>query len=182
MFLTVKEIAREVEANEKMRNQMERKTRPVMVFSKNQSEKEIDEMHLTYRKQHSSDFSRLIAQVRGRMQTRHQTCAKQEGKVEKEEAQASQSSVHGAEANHAVEVKVENVEDDEDSPATVLGLPCSPSVSDVSISSSISDIFGPESSLNIEDVVKSPVQKRPSSSRGSNAEKSPGTAKRRRKT
>ncbi|XP_015243824.1 PREDICTED: E3 ubiquitin-protein ligase RAD18 isoform X2 [Cyprinodon variegatus] len=164
---TVKEIAREVEANEKMRNQMERKTRPVMVFSKNQSEKEIDEMHSTYRKQHSSDFSRLIAQVRGRMQTRHQTCAKQEGKVEKEEAQASQSSVHGAETNHAVVVKVENVEDDEDSPATVLGLPCSPSVSDVSIS---------------RDIVKSPVQKRPSSSRGSNAEKSPGTAKRRRKT
>uniref|UniRef100_A0A3Q2C6G1 RING-type E3 ubiquitin transferase n=1 Tax=Cyprinodon variegatus TaxID=28743 RepID=A0A3Q2C6G1_CYPVA len=47
---TVKEIAREVEANEKMRNQMERKTRPVMVFSKNQSEKEIDEMHSTYSK------------------------------------------------------------------------------------------------------------------------------------
>ncbi|XP_047204627.1 E3 ubiquitin-protein ligase RAD18 isoform X1 [Girardinichthys multiradiatus] len=174
---SVKEIAREVEANEKMRNQLQ-KTRPVMLFSKKQSEKEIDEMHSNYRMQHSSDFSRLIAQVRGRLQSTRQACAKQEVNVEKEEPQSSNSS----ERNHSVAVKVEDVEDDVGPSARGMELSSSPSFSDVSISSSISDIFGPESSLNLEDTVKSSFQKRTSSSSGSTAEMSPATGKRRRKT
>ncbi|KAK5613025.1 hypothetical protein CRENBAI_002917 [Crenichthys baileyi] len=174
---SVKEIAREVEANEKMRNQLQ-KTKPVMLFSKKQSEKEIEEMHSNYRMQHSSDFSRLIAQVRGRLQSTRQACPKQDVKVEKEEPQSS----HSSERNHSVAVKVEDVEDDVDPSARGMELSSSPSFSDVSISSSISDIFGPESSLNIEDTVKSSVQKRPSSSSGSNAEMSPATGKRRHKT
>uniref|UniRef100_A0A3Q4GRM7 RING-type E3 ubiquitin transferase n=1 Tax=Neolamprologus brichardi TaxID=32507 RepID=A0A3Q4GRM7_NEOBR len=44
------EIAKEVEANEKMRNQLRGKAKPVMVFSKNQSEKEIEVMHSNYSK------------------------------------------------------------------------------------------------------------------------------------
>ncbi|KAM4740233.1 E3 ubiquitin-protein ligase RAD18 isoform 2-T2 [Anableps anableps] len=164
---SVKEIAREVEANEKMRNQMQEKTTRVMVFSKSQSEKEIEEMHSNYRKQHSSDFSRLIAQVRGRLQTTKQTHVKQEVKVEKEEAQASHSSAYAGETNHFVVVKVEDEENDEDSSPRGMELSCSPSSSDVSIS---------------RDIVKSSAQKRPSSSRGSNAEMSNVTGKRQRKT
>lgn len=178
---SAEEIAREVEANEKMRNQMQEKNRPAMVFSKNQSEKEIEEIHSNYRKQHNNDFSRLIAQVRGRMQMAKQTCVKQEVKVEKEEAQASHSSVHAEGTNHSVEVKVKDEENSEDPPAMGMELSSSPSLSDVSISSSISDIFGPETSLNLGDTMKSSAQKRPSSSTDTNAGKSPVNGKRRRK-
>ncbi|KAM9535295.1 E3 ubiquitin-protein ligase RAD18 isoform 2-T5 [Salvelinus alpinus] len=62
------DIANEVEANEKARNQLQGKTKRAMDFSKNQSVGKIDEMHSTYRKQHNSEFSRLIAQVRGRLE------------------------------------------------------------------------------------------------------------------
>lgn len=47
---TAEDIAKEVEANEKIRNKLQAKTKPVMVFSKNQSEEEIDAMHLNYSK------------------------------------------------------------------------------------------------------------------------------------
>ncbi|XP_036008002.1 E3 ubiquitin-protein ligase RAD18 isoform X1 [Fundulus heteroclitus] len=176
---SVKEIAREVEANEKMRSQLQEKTKPVMLFSKSTSEKEIEEIHSNYRKQHSSDFSRLIAQVRGRLQTTRQSAARQEVKVEKEEAQTSDSADDIAVSTVDVVVKVE---DDEDPPAGGLLLSSSPSFSDVSISSSISDIFGPESSLDFEDTGKSSMQKRPPSPRGSSAEMSPVAGKRRRKS
>ncbi|XP_014892656.1 E3 ubiquitin-protein ligase RAD18 isoform X1 [Poecilia latipinna] len=175
---SVEEIAREVEANEKIRSQMQEKSKPVMVFTKNQSEEEIEEMHSNYRKQHSGDFFRLIAQVRGRLQTAKQAHVKQEVKVEKEETQASHSSVHVGDTNNSVVIKVEDEENDEDSFARGMELPSSPSFSDVSISSSISDIFGPESSINIEDTVTSSAKKRPSS----NTEMSPDTGKRQRKT
>uniref|UniRef100_H3DAW2 RING-type E3 ubiquitin transferase n=1 Tax=Tetraodon nigroviridis TaxID=99883 RepID=H3DAW2_TETNG len=63
---SAEDIAKGVEASEKIRNQLQGKVQPVcvMVFSKNQSEKEIDELHSNYRRQNSSEFSRLIAQVR----------------------------------------------------------------------------------------------------------------------
>ncbi|TNN85636.1 E3 ubiquitin-protein ligase RAD18 [Liparis tanakae] len=50
------DIAKDLEANEKIKNQLQGKAKP------NQSEEEIDEIHSNYRKKHSSDFSRLIAQ------------------------------------------------------------------------------------------------------------------------
>uniref|UniRef100_A0A4W5K370 RING-type E3 ubiquitin transferase n=1 Tax=Hucho hucho TaxID=62062 RepID=A0A4W5K370_9TELE len=75
---SAKDIAKEVEANEKARNQLQGKTKCAMVFSKNQSLGQIDEMHSTYRKQHNSEFSRLIAQVRGRLETARKREIKQE--------------------------------------------------------------------------------------------------------
>ncbi|KAK0153734.1 E3 ubiquitin-protein ligase RAD18 [Merluccius polli] len=49
---SAEEIAKDVEANEKMKNQLQGKAKPlpVLVFSKNQSEVEIDEMHSNYSK------------------------------------------------------------------------------------------------------------------------------------
>uniref|UniRef100_H2L525 RING-type E3 ubiquitin transferase n=1 Tax=Oryzias latipes TaxID=8090 RepID=H2L525_ORYLA len=47
---SVEEIAKEVEANEKMRSQLQGKIKPVMVFSKNHSEEEIEAMHSNYSK------------------------------------------------------------------------------------------------------------------------------------
>uniref|UniRef100_A0A1A7YPJ6 RING-type E3 ubiquitin transferase n=2 Tax=Iconisemion striatum TaxID=60296 RepID=A0A1A7YPJ6_9TELE len=168
---STEEIAKEVEAREKKRNQLQGKTKPVLVFSKNQSEEEIDEINSNYRKQHSSDFSRLIAQVRGRLGNTTQTRAKQGVMVEKEDAQESNSSV----------AETKSSPDGDQSPRRI-DLPSSPTLSDVSISSSISDIFGPESTINIKATEKSPAQKRPSSTRGSDADQSPVVGKRRRKT
>nr|ACQ58686.1 E3 ubiquitin-protein ligase RAD18 [Anoplopoma fimbria] len=47
---SAEDIAKELEANEKIRNQLQGKARPVMVFAKNQFEKEIDEIHSNYSK------------------------------------------------------------------------------------------------------------------------------------
>ncbi|XP_061544194.1 E3 ubiquitin-protein ligase RAD18 isoform X5 [Phycodurus eques] len=47
---SAEEIVKEVEANEKIKNQLQDKAKPVMVFSKNHSEKEIDDVHSTYSK------------------------------------------------------------------------------------------------------------------------------------
>uniref|UniRef100_A0A3Q2VJM1 RING-type E3 ubiquitin transferase n=1 Tax=Haplochromis burtoni TaxID=8153 RepID=A0A3Q2VJM1_HAPBU len=108
---SAEEIAKEVEANEKMRNQLQGKAKPVMVFSKNQSEKEIEDMHSNYRKQHSSDFSRLIAQVRGRMETTRQPRVKQEVSEVNKDVQKTHSESGG-----------------------VIEVPSSPTYSDVSVS------------------------------------------------
>ncbi|XP_061583091.1 E3 ubiquitin-protein ligase RAD18 isoform X2 [Cololabis saira] len=175
---SVEEIAKQVESNEKKRNQLQRKSKPVMLFTKNQSEKEIEEVHSSYRKQHSSDFSRLIAQVRGRLETKKQACVKQEVAVERE-VQEPHTSDQVPESKSFFVVKVEDDEAGEDQSASVIELPSSPSFSDVSISSSISDIFGPETFGNVETTESISVQKRPCSSSGSD-EASLG--KRRRKT
>uniref|UniRef100_A0A1A8CYL5 RING-type E3 ubiquitin transferase n=2 Tax=Nothobranchius kadleci TaxID=1051664 RepID=A0A1A8CYL5_NOTKA len=168
---SAEEIAKEVEASEKKINQLHGKTKPVLVFSKNQSEEEIDEMNSNYRKQHSSDFSRLIAQVRGRLGNPRQPRAKQEVVVKKEDVQESNSSV----------AETKSSPGGDQSPRSV-DLSSSPALSDVSISSSISDIFGPESSIKIKAPETSPAQKRPPSTRGSDAVSSPVVGKRRRKT
>uniref|UniRef100_A0A3Q0ST88 RING-type E3 ubiquitin transferase n=1 Tax=Amphilophus citrinellus TaxID=61819 RepID=A0A3Q0ST88_AMPCI len=47
---SAEEIAKEVEASEKIRNQLQGKPKPVMVFSKNPSAKEIEDMHSNYSK------------------------------------------------------------------------------------------------------------------------------------
>ncbi|XP_004068521.1 E3 ubiquitin-protein ligase RAD18 isoform X1 [Oryzias latipes] len=177
---SVEEIAKEVEANEKMRSQLQGKIKPVMVFSKNHSEEEIEAMHSNYRKQHSSDFSRLIAQVRGRLGSSRQRGDAPGGSERREAVQESHSSAEAAEPKNGVVVKVEAEEVGENTSAAGFELPSSPTLSDVSISSSISDIFGPESPRKFEDTEKSPVQKRRSSSRGDDG--TPLTGKRRRKT
>ncbi|KAM4588339.1 E3 ubiquitin-protein ligase RAD18 isoform 2-T2 [Odontesthes bonariensis] len=165
---SVEEIAKEVEATEKIRNQLQGKTKPVMVFSKNQSEKEIEEMHSNYRKQHSSDFTRLISQVRGRLEATEQPRTKQEVIVEKENAKELCSSDQLTEAKSPLVVKVEDEEADEGQVARGIVLSCSPTFSDVSIS------------RDAERTSK--AQKRPSSSRDGDAASPPVMGKRRRKT
>lgn len=172
---SAEEIAKEVEANEKIRNQLQGKPKPVMVFSKNPSEKEIEDMHSNYRKQHSGDFSRLIAQVRGRLETTRQSHAKQEVREENKDEQKMHSADQGAQSKSYLVVKVE-----EEESAGVIELPSSPTYSDVSVSSSISDIFGPEPAR--KDVERTPAQKRASSSTEDGSALSPVLGKRRRKT
>ncbi|KAJ7999207.1 hypothetical protein DPEC_G00213050 [Dallia pectoralis] len=67
--LSAEDIAKEVEANEKVKNQLQGTTKRDLVFYKNQSAAEIDELHSTYIKQNKSEFSQLIAQVRDRLET-----------------------------------------------------------------------------------------------------------------
>ncbi|XP_040014447.1 E3 ubiquitin-protein ligase RAD18 [Xiphias gladius] len=176
------DIAKELEANEKIRNQLQGKAKPVMVFTKKQTEEEIDEMHSNYRKQHNSDFSRLIAQVRGRLETTKQTRIKQEVVVEGEDVEQTPSAGQVADSKSCLVTKVEDGHGDEEPSARGTELSPSPTNSDVSISSSISDIFGPEPARKLEDTERSLVQKRTSSSRGDNAASSPVLGKRRRKT
>ncbi|XP_013864496.1 E3 ubiquitin-protein ligase RAD18 isoform X2 [Austrofundulus limnaeus] len=175
---SAEEIAKEVEANEKIRNQLQGKTKPAMVFTKHHSEKEIEDMHSNYRKQHSSDFSRLIAQVKGRMESTRPVCAKLGVIEEKKNVEKSDAAVQPAETKSSIVIKVENGEDDEDQSVRS----SSPALSDVSISSSISDIFGPESSINIEATGKTSALKRAASSRGSDDNTLPVEGKRQRKT
>ncbi|GAA6215798.1 E3 ubiquitin-protein ligase RAD18 isoform X3 [Lates japonicus] len=178
---SAEDIAKEVEANEKIRNQLQGKAKPVMVFTKNQTEKEIEEMHSNYRKQHSSDFSRLIAQVRGRLETTRQTRIKQEVIVDGEDVEKTHSADQVAESKSCLVIKVEDGDGDEEPSVRGIDLSPSPTHSDVSISSSISDIFGPEPARNFEETARTPVQKRTSSSRGDDAAPSPVRGKRRRK-
>uniref|UniRef100_UPI003AAD2560 E3 ubiquitin-protein ligase RAD18 n=1 Tax=Centroberyx gerrardi TaxID=166262 RepID=UPI003AAD2560 len=180
---SAEDIAKEVEANEKTRNQLQGKAKPVMIFSKNQSEEEIDEMHSTYRKQHSSEFSRLIAQVQGRLESTRQTRIKQEASEEGEEAQEPHTADRVAESKSSLLLKLEETGADEEAPAGWISRPASPSDSDVSISSSISDIFGPEPACrNFEDTKKTSARKRTSSSREEDAAPPLILGKRRRKT
>lgn len=131
---SAEDIAKEVEANEKMRRKLQEKAKPVMVFSKNLSENEIENMHSNYRKQHSGDFTRLIAQVRGRLQTSRSAGISAEGE-----------GVHtaGADPKSVTVIDSEESASGEESCLRDL-LSSSPTCSEVSISSSLSDIFGPE--------------------------------------
>ncbi|CAN9511703.1 unnamed protein product [Ophioblennius macclurei] len=141
-------IAKEVETDEKMKNQLQKTTKPVLTFSKKQTEEEIDEMHSNYRKQHSSDFSRLIAQVRGRLETtRHAKQKVTAVAAEKRDAQGTQSA--DAESMTRPVIKMEE-ETDEEQSARETDFPSSPACSDVSVSSSLSDIFGPEPARSLK--------------------------------
>ncbi|XP_034725973.1 E3 ubiquitin-protein ligase RAD18 isoform X3 [Etheostoma cragini] len=131
---SAEDIAKELETNEKIRNQLQGKAKPVMVFTKNKSEKEIDEMHSNYNQVAESKSCRVM--------------------------------------------KVEDGESDEE---PRIELSSSPTYSEVSISSSISDIFGPETARNPEDTERTSVQKRTSSTRDDAAVSHVG-GKRRRKT
>ncbi|CAL1609231.1 unnamed protein product [Knipowitschia caucasica] len=131
---SVQEIAKEVEANERMRTKLKEKTTPVMVFSKDLSEKDIDGMHSNYRKQHSGDFTRLIAQVRGRLQTSSLAGVTAGGEDMLTPVPDSKDTI--------VINSGESASEEENSSQILLST--SPTDSDVSVSSSISDIFGPE--------------------------------------
>lgn len=139
---SAEDIAKEVEANEKMRTKLKEKTKPVMVFSKNLSENEIADIHSNYRKQHSGDFNRLIAQVRGRLQTSRSAGISAEREDVHKSAAEPQSSI---------------VIDSEDSASGEEScfkdpLSSSPTCSEVSISSSLSDIFGPEPTQRLKHI------------------------------
>ncbi|KAL0978322.1 hypothetical protein UPYG_G00168910 [Umbra pygmaea] len=179
---SAEDIAKEVEANEKARNQLQGKTKRAMVFSKNQSEAEIDQMRSSYLKQHNSEFSNLIAQVRGRLETDRKKKRKQElGEAGEEDCQG----VSSASAGKAVEqdqsdprepdsccrlvtAPVEVSSEDHHQPSLEEVIPRSPSpcFSDHSVSSSISDVFA---DTHNEVVESSKRGKRSSCSRGQNS-------------
>ncbi|XP_010588326.2 E3 ubiquitin-protein ligase RAD18 [Loxodonta africana] len=60
------EIAKEIENMEKTRMRLEasKLNENIMVFTKDQTEKEIDEIHSTYRKKHQNEFQLLVDQAR----------------------------------------------------------------------------------------------------------------------
>ncbi|KAI1890922.1 hypothetical protein AGOR_G00158580 [Albula goreensis] len=113
---SAQDIAKEVVQTEKMRAQLQRKAKTEMVFSKNQTEEEIQELHANYRKQHSAEFSLLITQAKGHWEVSKRARAKEAMQREKEE-----------------EERILRCEDAGRSP--------SPTFSDISVSSSISDVF-----------------------------------------
>ncbi|KAM9813478.1 E3 ubiquitin-protein ligase RAD18 [Neosynchiropus ocellatus] len=177
---SAEEIAKEIEANEKIRNRLQGKTKPVLKPSKNQSEKEIEEWHSNYRKQHSSDFSRLVAQVRGRLDSAKQTVIKPEA-IERRVDVPETQSADVAESIGWPPVEMEDQEVKVVPSASGNGLPASPASSDISVSSSISDIFGPDPSVH--SVTDQTVgQKRAFNTRGAKATVPPTRGKRKRKT
>ncbi|CAM4627205.1 unnamed protein product [Leuciscus chuanchicus] len=138
---SAEEIAREVENNERLKNQLDRKRKPVIVTTKNQTAEEIEELHSIYRKQHNSDFSRLIAQVRGRLESKRTQIKLEEGKSKEEtDSKGAHNSIQNTPqplVSALLKVKSEEMEG-------VIELPSrssSPTISEVSVSSSISDIF-----------------------------------------
>ncbi|XP_055771021.1 E3 ubiquitin-protein ligase RAD18-like isoform X2 [Salvelinus fontinalis] len=184
---SAKDIANEVEANEKARNRLQGKTKRAMDFSKNQSVGKIDEMQSTYilaclllphllqaeqagplpwrlqiphrhRKQHNSEFSRLIAQVRGRLEKTRKREMKQKVRhegVEDDRRAGSSSADKAAEPEQRdpspsdseafcilMTSPVQEPSEEQQQPSVVEVISRSPScLSDLSISSSVSDVF-----------------------------------------
>ncbi|ROL50732.1 E3 ubiquitin-protein ligase RAD18 [Anabarilius grahami] len=132
---SAEEIAKEVENNERLKNQLDSKRKPVIVTTKNQTTEEIEELHSKYRKQHSSEFSRLIAQVRGRLETSKRAQIKQEeGKsTEGTDSKGAHNSIQNAPqplVSALLKVKSEEMDG-------VIELPSrssSPTISEVSVS------------------------------------------------
>ncbi|XP_072539206.1 E3 ubiquitin-protein ligase RAD18 isoform X2 [Salminus brasiliensis] len=136
------DIAREVENNEKARNQLGSTSKPTITITKNQTAEEIEHLHSNYRKQHSSEFSRLIAQVRGRLDTSRKTQVRQE---EEKPVEASCSGADHATVQSTTQTPVSTVlevANHEKTPVIEISSRSpSPTLSEVSISSSISDVF-----------------------------------------
>ncbi|XP_036388681.1 E3 ubiquitin-protein ligase RAD18-like [Megalops cyprinoides] len=63
---SAEDIAKEVEKMEKTRSQMESKSKCPVFSSKSQTEEETEAVNSNYRKEHSDEFSRLVAQVKSR--------------------------------------------------------------------------------------------------------------------
>lgn len=138
---SAEEIAKEVENNERLKNQLDSKRKPVIITTKNQTADEIEEVHSVYRKQHSSEFSRLIAQVRGRLETSKKAQVKQEegNSTEETDSKGAHYSIQNSSQPDFAALKVKSEDMD-----SVIELPprsSSPAISEVSVSSSISDIF-----------------------------------------
>ncbi|XP_046881292.1 E3 ubiquitin-protein ligase RAD18 isoform X2 [Hypomesus transpacificus] len=180
---SAEDIAKEVEAAEKIRNQLQRQTKRAMVFSKNPSEEEIDKLHSNYRQQHSSEFGDLIAEVRARMDT---SGRRQQIKQEVEDGERGEPATEGRRARSpAGEVGVPDddagvSERAQETPskldpagvtAGVTGVtagsasPASPSYSDVSISRTAEQV-GKRPCCSSGDDVLEQVGKRPCCSSG----------------
>ncbi|TNM88931.1 hypothetical protein fugu_005185 [Takifugu bimaculatus] len=134
------------------------------------------------RKKNSSEFSRLIAQVRGRRETNKPARNTREDAVKEENSAEAHAADKVEPTQCRLPIKVEDRGSDEDPSATSNEWPPSPTSSDVSISSSLSDIFGPEPAANLEETTRTAVHKRRSRSRKEDADASPVPGKRRRKT
>ncbi|XP_064160830.1 E3 ubiquitin-protein ligase RAD18-like isoform X2 [Anguilla rostrata] len=143
------DIAKEVKANEKMRAQLQRKSKSVMVFSKNQAEEEIDKLHSNYRKQHSVEFSRLIDQVKGHWEATKKACVKEEVPEGGGEAKSGRPSAVQADERSDSAACVLRVSSEDPAEEWLLNAAAterspSPALSDISVSSSISDVFSIE--------------------------------------
>lgn len=180
---SAEDIAKEVEAAEKMRNQLQGKTQRAMVFTKNQSAEEIDEMHSKYRRQHSSDFSRLIAEVRGRLETSKLQQVKEkldrEGVETDERTKAKNATGEAGGLGDGCDGESRPSSGGEEAVWEVTSGSSSPSHSPVSISSSISDVFSPEPEKCFK---HTDTSKRPSCSRDEDAIPPLILRKRQRKT
>ncbi|XP_074054761.1 E3 ubiquitin-protein ligase RAD18 isoform X3 [Macrotis lagotis] len=84
---SVAEIVKEIENMEKTRVHLEsnKLNENVMVFTKNQTEKEIDDIHSKYRKEHQNEFKLLVDEVKNR--------CKKTGKLTKEVKQDVEESM-----------------------------------------------------------------------------------------
>ncbi|KAA0712833.1 E3 ubiquitin-protein ligase RAD18 [Triplophysa tibetana] len=103
---SAEDIAKEIESNERLRNQLDSKRKPAIVTTKNQTAEEIEELHSAYRKQHSCEFSRLIAQVKGHLETSKETPIKQEdGNSAHETVSEAAHSIQNAVQPHASTVQ-----------------------------------------------------------------------------
>ncbi|XP_072928586.1 E3 ubiquitin-protein ligase RAD18 isoform X1 [Hemitrygon akajei] len=68
---SAKDIAKEIEKNEKIRAQLEAKVvENAMKFTKDQSEEEIDALHKDYRIKHQEEFQNLITEVKKRWKSK----------------------------------------------------------------------------------------------------------------
>ncbi|XP_017568136.1 E3 ubiquitin-protein ligase RAD18 isoform X1 [Pygocentrus nattereri] len=127
------DIAKEVENNEKIKNQLDTKSKPAIAITKNQTAEEIEQLHANYRKQHSSEFSRLITQVRGRMETSRRTQIKQEeGKSVEASCSEAATVLSSAQTPVSTVLKVANHE--KTSVIEITSRSPSPTLSEVSVS------------------------------------------------
>ncbi|KAG7472475.1 hypothetical protein MATL_G00109300 [Megalops atlanticus] len=92
---SAEDIAKEVEKIEKTRSQMESKSKCPVFSSKSQTVEEIEAVNSNYRKEHSDEFSRLVAQVKSRWKVSRRAQidleVKEEGDDQKECASGTSS-------------------------------------------------------------------------------------------
>lgn len=138
---SAEDIAKEIENNERLRNQLDGKRKPVIVTTKNQTAEEIEGLHSIYRKQHSSEFSRLIAQVRGRLETSKKTQVRHEEGQSAEETDSKAAHSIQNPTQPLISTPLKAKTDVKDVMVKVSSRSSSPTISDVSVSSSISDMF-----------------------------------------
>ncbi|XP_061114237.1 E3 ubiquitin-protein ligase RAD18-like isoform X1 [Conger conger] len=149
---SAQDIAKEIEKNEKARVQAQTKSKCMPLVSKGQTDEEIEEVHSNYRKEHNAEFTRLIAEVKSRMKTSKRAQIEQEDKGGGADEDIFLSETLNEDVlNDAVPVATL----DEES-MKIEVVPGSPTaLSDVSISSSVSDVFSSEPNIspeNVEDV------------------------------